>query len=99
MDHKILEAIRQHKIQQASAGSGHPKTKTRAQEKTSSFEEILGKAVVKAESLKGKAKSLNKPEDLQNAIHEAGQNFKSAMDVGQDLIKAYKEALESIKIR
>jgi len=101
----VPDAIQQAKVQ-GTIANGAPQAKRIDKKGVGDFETLLGKASREMILLKNKAKlgneagstdSLEKPEELENAIQNATHNFKSAMKVGQNLIDAYRTTLDAIK--
>jgi flagellar hook-basal body complex protein FliE len=70
------------------------------------FEAILGEVAQEMAALKEEAqqaaqrlesKALKETDGLKTAFQDAGKNFRSAMKVGQNLVKAYQATLDAME--
>lgn len=67
------------------------------------FEDLLNRVtrdmvLLKGETQKGEHKNaIEKPEELEAALEEAGRNFSSVMKAGRNLIKAYQATLKALE--
>ena len=101
MDHEALKVTRDLNIQRARPGSESARA-VKQPASRDTFEALLGKVSRGVEVLKCDAKKtstllssegLSRPEEFAAALQEAGRNYRSAMNLGKNLIEAYRASM------
>ncbi|MBU0753811.1 MAG: hypothetical protein KJ645_01635 [Planctomycetes bacterium] len=104
MSNEIGVIPKMERLQGGVSPVGRPAPSRKAQA-PSRFETLLGEVTEALESLKLDARgekrrlspeSIQKPEDLQQALTEAGQKYRSCVKAGRHLVQAYQATMKGL---
>lgn len=96
----LLQSLKIEKIRPQAPQDSKPVEKAKPGE----FEALLKKVNRDVEALKGETKEaanrvdeqIDQPEELQAAVKEAGQKYKSAVKLSKNLIEVYKATIDAV---